>query len=105
MPTDSPAGRKSQTPKGQPAKVSVSPSRDCVTLSKGVHRWTFSCERGQEQSLLLRLAELARSEDVPFDWFDAALVSHQLRNRLLPGLHRTESPPAAAGVGPSSKTG
>jgi hypothetical protein len=70
-----------------------------------VHRWTFSCERGQEQALLVRLAELARNEDVPFDWFDAALVSHQLRNRLLPGLNRTEASATVAGVGPTSKTG
>ena len=105
MPAETPPSRKSQASKGQPAKVSVSPSRDCVTLSKGVHRWTFSCERGHEQSLLMRLAELARNEDVPFDWFDAALVSHQLRNRLLPGLYRSESPASVAAVGPTSKTG
>jgi hypothetical protein len=78
-----------------PASVSVSPGvggRDRVTLCKGAHRWTFSCEDGEEKTLLMRLAELAQREDVPFDWFDAALVSHQLRNRLLPGLQRNETP-------------
>ena len=75
---------------GTPATVDVSRSRECVTLSKGPHRWTFSCQPGQEQNLLMRLAELAKAEDVPFDWFDAALVSHQLRNRLLPGLARND---------------
>ncbi|HVU63722.1 MAG TPA: hypothetical protein VHC70_07085 [Phycisphaerales bacterium] len=84
--------------KGVPASVSVSPGRDRVTLCKGVHRWTFSCEEGEERNLLMRLAELAQREDVPFDWFDAALVSHQLRNRLLPGLQRTESPGSPAGA-------
>jgi hypothetical protein len=73
-----------------PSTVTVSPSRERVTLSKGPHRWTFSCEPGQERTLLMRLAELAGRDDVPFDWFDAALVSHQLRNRLLPGLARTD---------------
>ena len=73
-----------------PATVQVSPTREAVTLAKGPHRWTFSCEPGQEQTLLRRLAELAGCDDVPFDWFDAALVSHQLRNRLLPGLARID---------------
>ena len=75
---------------GPAVMLSLSPSRESVTLCKGGHRWTFSCEPDGEKALLLRLAELARAEDVPFDWFDAALVSHQLRNRLLPGLARQE---------------
>lgn len=63
-----------------------------VTLVKGGHRWTFTCEQGEEPALLGRLAELARRADVPFDWFDAALVSHQLRRRLNAGLHRIDVP-------------
>src|ERR1051326_6430046 len=78
-------------PRPGPTTVTVSPSAERVTLSKGSHHWTFSCEAGQERPLLLRLAELASRDDVPFDWFDAALVSHQLRNRLLPGLARIDS--------------
>ena len=105
MPGEAQPSKKTAHSKGQPASVSISPSRDCVTLSKGAHRWTFSCEGGQEQTLLMRLAELARNEDVPFDWFDAALVSHQLRNRLLPGLHRIETPVSPGGMASSSKTG
>ena len=61
-----------------------------VTLVKGEHRWTFACEPGDEPALLGRLSELARGQDVPFDWFDAALVSHQLRKRLKPGLFRID---------------
>ena len=76
-----------------PVAVNISHACECVTLSKGQHRWTFSCHPGEEQSLLIRLAELAKQEDVPFDWFDAALVSHQLRNRLLPGLARNDPAP------------
>lgn len=72
--------------------VTTCAARGTVTLTKGPHRWTFTCERGEEQDMLRRLAELARSEDVPFNWFDAALVSHQLRSRLLPGLVRVERP-------------
>lgn len=78
--------------KNSPVPATVSVAQETVTLTKGPHRWTFTCERGGEQTLLRKLADLARSDDVPFDWFDAALVSHQLRNRLLPGLCRKETP-------------
>jgi hypothetical protein len=73
--------------------VTCASPRGGVTLTKGPHRWTFSCEPGGERELLLRLADMARAPGVPFDWFDAALVSHQLRSRLLPGLTREEGPP------------
>lgn len=79
-------------PAAKASVVTTCATRGTVTLSKGPHRWTFTCERGGEQDMLRRLAELARREDVPFDWFDAALVSHQLRSRLLPGLVRVERP-------------
>lgn len=68
-------------------------TREPVTLVKGGHRWTFTCESGEEPALLSRLAELARRTDIPFDWFDAALVSHQLRRRLNAGLHRIDATP------------
>jgi hypothetical protein len=67
------------------------PDHHALTLIKGPHRWTFRCAAGEESALLERLAELARSKDAPFDWFDAALVSHQLRSRLNPGISRPES--------------
>lgn len=94
---DQQPGRAETTPAagGTPGNASVvttCAARGTVTLSKGPHRWTFTCERGGEQDMLRRLAELARREDVPFDWFDAALVSHQLRSRLLPGLVRVKRP-------------
>lgn len=61
-----------------------------VTLVKGGHRWTFCCDPGDEPELLRRVTELARGEDVPFDWFDAALVTHQLSKRLKAGLYRID---------------
>jgi hypothetical protein len=59
-----------------------------VTLVKGAHRWTFWCDSGGETTLLRRLSELATQPDMPFDWFDAALVSHQLSRRLRSDLNR-----------------
>lgn len=61
-----------------------------MTLVKGPHRWRFACEAGSEAALLRRLSELAGQPGIPFDWFDAALVSHQLSKRLKPGLHRID---------------
>lgn len=63
-------------------------SREPVTLVKGSHRWTFTCDPGDEPALLKTLTEMAGDERTPFDWFDAALVSHQLSKRLRAGLNR-----------------
>lgn len=62
--------------------------REPVTLSKGNHHWTFTCDAGCETGLLERLAELASDPEAPFDWFDLALVSHQVRDRLRADLSR-----------------
>ncbi|MBC7835969.1 MAG: hypothetical protein H7Y88_12850 [Phycisphaerales bacterium] len=63
---------------------------EAVTLVKGRHRWTFVCGKGDEQRLLTYVAGLAGREGVPFDLFDAALVSHQITGRLHSGLNRVD---------------
>lgn len=70
-------------------------ARQPVTLVKGLHKWTFACDPGDEPELLRRLSELASGPDTPFDWFDAALVTHQLNRRLKAGLHRIDGGAAA----------
>jgi hypothetical protein len=82
--------RRAQQPGPPPAPA----AREPVTLTKGAHRWTFRCDAGDEPALLRRLSELAADPDAPFDWFDAALVSHQLSKRLRPGLQRIDTSPA-----------
>ena len=82
-------------PTGQPLS---SPVREPVTLVKGGHKWTFWCDPGDEPELLRRVTELARGEDVPFDWFDAALVTHQLSKRLKAGLYRIDGNSAGTAV-------
>lgn len=76
--------------KGKNGTTTQSSVCETVTLIKGIHQWSFGCEPGSEGELLRRLSELASQGDVPFDWFDAALVSHQLNKRLKPGLHRID---------------
>lgn len=78
------------TPPTDVAEVDAPALREPVTLVKGPHRWMFACDAGEEPLLLKRLSELASDRAVPFDWFDAALVSHQLSKRLKPGLQRID---------------
>lgn len=65
--------------------------RQTVSLAKGPHRWVFSYRAGEEAGVLAAVSDLAGQDGVPFDWFDAALVSHQLARRLRAGLKRIDS--------------
>jgi len=73
--------------------MSAADPRDNATvlrLSKGRHTWFFRYEPGDEAALRSALADLAGRAQTPFDWFDAALVTHQLSSRLKPGLNRVD---------------
>lgn len=49
-----------------------------LELAKGRHRYIFRYREGQEGAVLSALVELADRADCDFDWFDAALLGHQL---------------------------
>ena len=53
-----------------------------LTLAKGRHQFHFRYEAGQEAQVLNSLVELVHRRDLPFDWFDAAILSHQLGQHL-----------------------
>jgi len=53
-----------------------------LTLAKGRHQFHFRYEAGQEAQVLESLVELVHRRDLPFDWFDAAILSHQLGQHL-----------------------
>ena len=53
-----------------------------ISLSKGKHSYVFKYEQGDENVVLDTLSEMARRKDVAFDWFDAAVLSHQLGQHL-----------------------
>lgn len=61
-----------------------------LRLCKGRHTWFFRYGAGDEGALRTAVAELAANPLAPFDWFDAALVTHQLTSRLKPGLNRVD---------------
>jgi hypothetical protein len=77
-------------PDSQRSEPAADAAAQTVSLAKGRHRWVFSYRAGEERSILSAVSDLAAREGVPFDWFDAALVSHQVARRLRSGLERTD---------------
>jgi hypothetical protein len=53
-----------------------------LSLLKGRHQFYFRYEAGHESQVLETLVEMVHRRDVPFDWFDAAILSHQLGQHL-----------------------
>jgi hypothetical protein len=53
-----------------------------LSLVKGRHHFCFRYDAGQEAEVLNSLVELVHRRDIPFDWFDAAILSHQLGQHL-----------------------
>lgn len=52
----------------------IPPEHLRLSLIKGEHKWIFRWEAGGQAKLIERIAELARDPNIPFDWFDAAVV-------------------------------
>lgn len=67
-----------------------------VTLLKDGHRWRLVCGCGEEPELLEAVSELADADDIDFDWFDAALVAHELKRRVHAALESFTAPPGDA---------
>ena len=53
-----------------------------LSLVKGQHRFSFSYEVGDEANVLDALVDMVNRREMPFDWFDAAVLSHQLGQHL-----------------------
>ncbi len=59
-----------------------------LVLVKNGHRYVFRYERGEETKVLAGLVEMARDPKSDLDWFDAAVLSHQLGQRMSEQLER-----------------
>ena len=59
-----------------PNKNSEIPHR--VVLVKADHQWRFEWQTGQEISAVKAITEIAKSSETDFDWFDAAMVCHEM---------------------------
>ena len=53
-----------------------------LSLMKGEHLYCFSYEVGQEVKVLDALIDMVHKSHNHFDWFDAAILSHQLGRHL-----------------------
>ncbi len=49
-----------------------------VVLVKGEDQWRFEWDAGQELEAVEAITEIAKSPDTNFDWFDAAMVCHEM---------------------------
>jgi hypothetical protein len=53
-----------------------------LSLVKGQQQFCFRYEVGQEAKVLDALVDMVNTGDGEFDWFDAAVMSHQLGQHL-----------------------
>ncbi len=53
-----------------------------LSLVKGKEHFCFRYQVGDEARVLDALIDLVNRRDVAFDWFDAAVLSHQLGQHL-----------------------
>jgi len=49
-----------------------------VVLVKGSNQWRFEWASGQEMETVEAITAIAKSPDNDFDWFDAAMVCHEM---------------------------
>jgi hypothetical protein len=60
----------------------ITPAVKTLSLMKGTEHFCFRYEVGQESKVLDALIDLVNRRDMKFDWFDAAVLSHQLGQHL-----------------------
>ncbi len=66
-----------------------------LSLMKGDQQFCFRYEPGHEADVLDALIDMVNRRELPFDWFDAAVLSHQLGEHLAKEL-KTFLPKKAA---------
>ena len=71
------------------------PQSRTLSLVKGGHHFCFRYQTGDESRVLEALVDMVNRRELKFDWFDAAVLSHQLGQHLAKEL-RTYLPKKAA---------
>lgn len=61
-----------------------------LVLVKNGQRYVFRCAPGEESALLRQLGDLVRDPRMDLDWFDAAVLSHQIGQRFATQLQRMQ---------------
>ena len=70
------------TQQQQPGNGNQTREFKTLSLVKGKHTFHFRYDTGEENGVLDALAGMVKRRDLPFDWFDAAVLSHQLGQHL-----------------------
>jgi hypothetical protein len=52
------------------------------SLVKGTERFLVRCDAGSEEETIGQLMEWADDPEIDFDWFDAAVLSRQVTQRV-----------------------
>ncbi len=58
-----------------------------LSLIKGSEQFCFRYQVGEESQVLDALIEMVNRREMRFDWFDAAVLSHQLGQHLAKELN------------------
>ena len=69
-------------PSSKAEYVEPTPATKTLSLVKGREHFCFRYQVGDEAKVLDALIDLVNRRDVAFDWFDAAVLSHQLGQHL-----------------------
>jgi hypothetical protein len=69
-------------PMNESSNAAGSESTKTLSLMKGKHHFCFRYEKGEESVVLDALVNLVNRREYAFDWFDAAVLSHQLGQHL-----------------------
>ncbi len=54
------------------------PESHSVVLMKGDIQWRFAWNDGEETVAVKAITDIAKSTENDFDWFDAAMVCHEM---------------------------
>ena len=73
-----------------PQCESVTGQRQLLLLNRG-HKYVFRFNVGDESKVLDGLLEMARDPESSLDWFDAAVLTHQMGQQLSEQLQRMRS--------------
>lgn len=92
MPGTNPSSPQQEPSDGQgdDARVIQAPGDEQreIVLVKAGQRYVFRYVAGEESKMLSGLAEMARDPKSELDWFDAAVLSHQLGQTIGHQLQR-----------------
>jgi hypothetical protein len=58
-------------------------TRRCLSLTKGQHHFVFWYHAGQESEVMASLIGMARDAGGEFDWFDAAVLTHEVARQQI----------------------